>query len=144
QLAGAAGHEQEDDAFGPGRVVRPARSQRVDDLGLLGRQPPAREQRGQRDLADADGAVLEEMPPGLQDQGGGLIHGWWPSFVESAFPPGERGTFALVACRNKRQQRWALLRSDKQPCLLLQTATSKAACRYEQSPTARTSALATW
>ena len=67
QLAGTAGHEQEDDAFGMRREMALSRA-----IGLVNwtrsRQPALAEEAGQGDLPQAHGTLLEEVTPGFKER----------------------------------------------------------------------------
>ena len=71
QLAGAAGHEEVDDALGLGAVVRRLRRERVGGRRGLVR----REQRRQGDRAEAHAAVAEEVAAGAAEEAEGVSHG---------------------------------------------------------------------
>ena len=67
ELTRRARHEQVNDALHPGSKVRRTRSQRIGRSVLVSpHRPshPARQQRGQRHLPDADTALLQEVTAG--------------------------------------------------------------------------------
>ncbi len=61
ELAGTAGHEQENDVLRPRRVMRCFRSQRIDQGRRFGSRVAVVEQRSQRERADTESAIVKEM-----------------------------------------------------------------------------------
>ena len=67
QLARASGHEEINDAPGPWRKVGFLRRERVRKFHVLtGERSRPQEERGERHLAQAQGALFEKVPPGPQ------------------------------------------------------------------------------